>query len=76
MDNFTPEPVMPYDLIGVARTRDGLRATLVDGDLVLVVSEGQILPDGYRVAAVELMSVTLEAGDERTMIPLRPTDEE
>lgn len=76
VDNFTPEPVMPYDLIGVTRTGDGLRATLVDGDLVLVVREGQVLPDGYRVAAIEPMSVTLEAGAERSTIPLRPSDGE
>ncbi|NKB87423.1 MAG: hypothetical protein GKS06_04295 [Acidobacteria bacterium] len=74
--NFTPEPVMPYDLIGVTRTNTGLVATLVDGDLVLTVREGQVLPDGYRVAAVETMSVTLEAGAESTKIPLRPADED
>lgn len=75
-DNFVPPPVMPYDLIGVNRTSEGLSATLVDGDLVLVVREGQILPDGYRVAAIGPMQVTLESGDVITTISLRPDGDE
>ncbi len=71
-DNFIPEPVLPYDLIGVNRTSAGFLATLVDGDLVLVVREGQVLPDGYLVAAIGAMEVTLEAGDVVTTISLRP----
>jgi hypothetical protein len=74
-DLFVPEPVMPYDLIGVNRTNTGLLATLVDGPLVLVVREGQILPDGYRVKAIKLMSVILEAGDIATTIRLRPDED-
>ncbi len=76
VDNFVPAPVMPYDLIGVNRTSEGLLATLVDGDLVLVVGEGHILPDGFRVAAINLMSVTLEAGDISSTIELRPEGED
>ena len=71
-DNFVPPPVLPYDLIGVNRTIEGLLATLVDGDLVLVVREGELLPDGYRVVAIGTMHVTLEAGDVTTRISLRP----
>jgi len=76
LDNFVPEPVLPYHLIGVNRTSEGLFATLVDGDLVLVVREGQILPDGYRVATIGLMEVTLESGDLTSTMSLRPGGEE
>ena len=70
-DQFTPEPVTPYQLIGVTRTRDGLFATLSDGDRVLLVGRGETLSDGYRVAAVDLTSVELEAGTETTRLSLR-----
>lgn len=75
-DNFVPPPVLPYDLIGVNRSSEGLSATLVDGDLVLVVHEGQILPDGYRVIAIGVMEVTLESGNVTRTISLRPHGEE
>ncbi len=70
-DQFTPEPVIPYQLIGVTRTRDGLLATLSTDDQVLVVRRGETLPDGYRVAHVDLVSVELEAGSETTRLSLR-----
>lgn len=70
-DQFTPEPVIPYQLIGVTRTRDGLLATLSDGDRVLLVRRGETLSEGYRVVAVELTSVELEAGDQTTRLSLR-----
>ena len=76
VDDFVPEPVLPYDLIGVNRTREGFLATLVDGDLVLVVAEGQLLPDGYLVASISAMEVTLESGAITTTISLRPGGEE
>jgi hypothetical protein len=71
VDEGPPDPVMPYELIGVNRAEDGLSATLVDGSLVLVVREGQILPDGYRVARISPMEVTLEAGLETNVLSLR-----
>ena len=70
-EQFTPEPVTPYQLIGVTRTRVGLLATLSDGDSVLLVSRGEVLPDGYRVANIDLTSVDLEAGNESTRLSLR-----
>ena len=70
-DNFMPEPVLPYELIGVNRTEEGLLATLVDGDLVLVVREQQVLPDGYRVKKIEPMEVTLESGLTTSRLKLR-----
>lgn len=73
-DDFVPLPVLPYDLIGVNRTDAGLLATLVDGDLVLVVREGDILPDGYRVLEIKRMSVLLESGLTRSELSLRPND--
>ena len=69
---FTPDPVTPFQLIGVTRTRDGLLATLSGGDdLVLLVRRGELLPDGYRVAHLDLTSVELEAGNETTRLSLR-----
>ena len=70
-NQFTPEPVVPYQLIGVIRTRDGLLATLSGNGRVLLVRRGEILPDGYRVAHVALNSVELEAGNETTRLSLR-----
>lgn len=76
VDDFVPDPVLPYDLIGVNRTSAGLLATLVDGDLVLVVAEGELLPDGYLVVSISAMKVTLESGAATTTISLRPGGEE
>ena len=70
-DQFTPDPVTPYQLIGVTRTHDGLLATLTGDDRVLLVRHGELLPDGYRVAHIDLASVELEAGDETTRLSLR-----
>ncbi len=70
-EQFTPEPVTPYQLIGVTRTRDGLLATLSDDGTVLLVRRGEMLRDGYRVVNVDLTSVEMEAGDQSIRLSLR-----
>ncbi len=70
-DGFTPEPVMPYTLLGITRTNEGLLATLSDGDDVHLLRQGELLPEGYRVASIDLVTVTLEAGDQIVSLSLR-----
>lgn len=74
VDDFVPEPVMPYQLLGITRTTDGLLATLSDGDHVHVLGEGELLPDGYRIIAIDLVATELQAGDRVVRLSLRKQD--
>lgn len=75
VDDFVAEPVMPYELIGVTRTREGLLATVSDGDHVHVVGHGDVLPDGYRITRIDTVSVDLEAGVSSVTLSLRKRDQ-
>lgn len=70
-----PEPVMPYDLLGVIRTWDGLMATLSDDRDVYNVVEGDRLPTGMRVTKITLVDVTLQSGRRETVLSLRKEDD-
>lgn len=76
VDDFVPEPVMPYQLLGITRTMDGLLATLSDGDRVHVLGEGALLPDGYRIVAIDLVATELQAGDRVVRLSLRKQDKQ
>lgn len=68
--DYTPEPVMPWDLLGITRTLDGPRATLSNGTDVLLAREGEVLPDGLRVVRIDLEFVVIDAGNSRTRLRL------
>jgi hypothetical protein len=65
-----PKPVMPYSLLGITRTDDGLLATLASEEEIHLVRRDDLLPDGLRVVRIEEELVVLEAGDRRTRLRL------
>lgn len=67
----SPEPVNPYDLLGVIRTPEGLLATIADARRVYNVGEGERLPAGYRVVEVGMVDVLLEVGGREVRLSLR-----
>lgn len=66
-----PEPVNPYDLLGVIRTDHGLIATIADDTHVYNVGEDEMLPAGYRVTKVGMVDVWLEVGGRELRLSLR-----
>lgn len=68
--DLAPEPVMPWNLLGITRTLDGPLATLSNGPTVLLAREGEVLPDGLRVVRIDLEFVVIDAGNERTRLRL------
>ncbi|MDH4324125.1 MAG: cohesin domain-containing protein [Betaproteobacteria bacterium] len=54
-----PPPAMPYRVAGKVVYEGGANIVLAKGDRVLWVSEGETLPDGYRVDAITPDRVTL-----------------
>lgn len=71
-----PEPVHPYDLLGVIRTERGLIATIADDSRVFNVGEGDLLPAGYRVTRVGLVDLWLQVGRREVQLSLRKDEDE